>query len=209
LARGLQNRGDMYTQSQPLPSASIEHDLRRFEPCVKPFLPGLRGSALRLTRNAQDAEDLLQEALLRAFRFWSRYQHGSNLRAWLHRILINTFVNEYRRKRREREVMQTLQHEVGSAEHHDSETEAAGEVLSDELQVSLAGLPPEFRAVLWAVAVDELSYRETADALGCPVGTVMSRLHRARRLVQKTLRAAAPATAQVREFAAVAAVRAA
>jgi RNA polymerase sigma-70 factor (ECF subfamily) len=175
---------------QSIESADVSTDPDvRFERSLQPLLAGLRGAALRLTRNRHDAEDLLQEATLRAWRFWAHFESGSNLRAWLHRILLNTFVNGYRRARRERELM----HEVQAAAALDArapfEPALVRMALTEELQASLAELPPEFHAVLWAVAVDDLTYREAADALGCPLGTVMSRLHRARRILQQRLRA--------------------
>jgi RNA polymerase sigma-70 factor (ECF subfamily) len=163
------------------PTASHRERVDHFEGCVRPLLPALRGAALRLTRKREDADDLLQETVMRAWRFWDHYEPDSNLRAWLHRILRNAFVNCYRRTRRERDVMAQArviaEQRTGAA----SEPAAMHAALSDEVLQPLDALAPEFRAVLWAVAVDELSYRETADNLGCPVGTVMSRLHRARR----------------------------
>jgi RNA polymerase sigma-70 factor, ECF subfamily len=184
----------LQSQSQ-VHSRSMQQEAARFERCVQPFLDGLRGAALRLTRNPHDADDLLQETTLRAWRFWSHYEQGSNLRAWLHRILLNTFVNSYRRARRERELLQQLQRQIAGtpAAAHNAEPSVMRASLSDELQSRLNELPDEFRAVLWAVAVEDLSYREAADTLGCPVGTVMSRLHRARRLLQDALRPAAAA----------------
>ncbi len=185
----------LQSQSQSDVPSSM-HEAVRFERCVQPLLDGLRGAALRLTRNPHDADDLLQETTLRAWRFWSHYEQGSNLRAWLHRILLNTFVNNYRRARRERELLQQLQRQAAGgppADAHDAEPTLMRASLSDELQSRLDELPDDFRAVLWAVAVDDLSYREAADTLGCPVGTVMSRLHRARRLLQNALRPAAAA----------------
>jgi RNA polymerase sigma-70 factor (ECF subfamily) len=167
----------MSHSTQAVPSAAAHH----FEGCVRPLLAGLRAAALRLTRNRHDADDLLQETVLRAWRFWDHYRPDSNLRAWLHRILRNAFVNRYRRARRERDVMQHARVIAESRASLASEPAAMHAALSDEVAAPLAALAPEFRAVLWAVAVDELSYRETADSLGCPVGTVMSRLHRARR----------------------------
>jgi RNA polymerase sigma-70 factor, ECF subfamily len=182
----------LQSQSQ---SQSSTQEAARFERTVAPFLDGLRGAALRLTRNPHDADDLLQETTLRAWRFWSHYEQGSNLRAWLHRILLNTFVNNYRRARRERELLQQLERQAASAPAgaQNAEPTLMRASLSDELQSRLNELPVEFRAVLWAVAVEDLSYREAADTLGCPVGTVMSRLHRARRLLQDALRPAAAA----------------
>jgi RNA polymerase sigma-70 factor, ECF subfamily len=163
-------------------AASTEPE--QFEHALRPTLRGLRGAALRLTRNTADAEDLLQETVLRAWRFWSHYQTGSNLRAWLHRILVNTFVNGYRRARREREVL-ALARDAGDTPH--AEPVLMQRALCEELEQGLSQLPPDFRKVLWAVAVDDLSYREAADALGCPIGTVMSRLSRARCAMQSSL----------------------
>lgn len=160
----------------------------RFEQSVRPLLHGLRGAALRLTRNPHDADDLLQETTLRAWRFWEHFEPGSNLRAWLHRILLNTFVNEYRRARREREVL-TQARSATQLFMADGAAPAAHDVsLSDELTRELAALPADFRNTLWAVAIEDLSYREAAESLGCPLGTIMSRLHRARHAVQHALR---------------------
>jgi RNA polymerase sigma-70 factor (ECF subfamily) len=173
----------MSPSTQTLHQARVDH----FDGCVRPLLPGLRGAALRLTRNREDAEDLLQETTLRAWRFWEHYEPDSNLRAWLHRILLNAFVNRYRRLRREREVMSQARVIAELRAAPAQEPAALHASLSDEVAAPFAALQPEFRAVLWAVAVDELSYRETADSLGCPLGTVMSRLHRARRGMTQAL----------------------
>jgi RNA polymerase sigma-70 factor, ECF subfamily len=150
-----------------------------FEHALRPLLANLRAAALRLTRNRADADDLLQEAVLRAWRFWDHYEPDTNLRAWLHRILRNAFVNRYRRGRRERDVLAEVR-VVGAQRATGIEPAAMRASLSDEVAHGLDTLPSDFRAVLWAVDVDELSYREAAERLGCPVGTVMSRLHRAR-----------------------------
>jgi RNA polymerase sigma-70 factor (ECF subfamily) len=158
----------------------------RFERSVRPLLSGLRGAALRLTRDAAAADDLLQETVLRAFRFFARYEPDTNLRAWMHRILRNTFIHRYRRARREREVLAqaSIVTELRAGER-DLDPAQAG--MSDEVEAALAELSPEYRDVVWAVAVDELSYREAAERLGCPLGTVMSRLHRGRKLLQHRL----------------------
>jgi RNA polymerase sigma-70 factor, ECF subfamily len=156
-------------------SASLD-----FQRSVAPHVGSLQAAARRLARDGADADDLVQETLLRAFRFWDRFAADSHLRAWLHRILRNAFVNEYRRRTREREVLQQARtaFEVVAVE---CESQAGDDDLDGSLSGALAALPEEYRAVLWTVAVDDASYREAAERLGCPVGTVMSRLHRARR----------------------------
>jgi RNA polymerase sigma-70 factor (ECF subfamily) len=145
--------------------------------------PSLRRVARRLTRDDDEAEDLLQETAVRAHRFSDSFRQGTSLRAWLHRILRNTFASHYRKRRREREVVERAHIEGALAQARTPATEeprAVAASLSDEVMRALESLPAEYRAVLTLVVVDGLSYRETADALGCPIGTVMSRLHRAR-----------------------------
>jgi RNA polymerase sigma-70 factor (ECF subfamily) len=147
---------------------------------------------MRLCRNRSEADDLVQETVLRAWRFFDQFEPGSNLRAWLQRILLNTFVNRYRRARRERELMGQAHAlgevmAAGGGDAHEPEVMRAA--LSDGLEHGLSNLSPDLKAVLWAVAVDDLSYRETADRLRCPIGTVMSRLHRARGALRSALQA--------------------
>jgi RNA polymerase sigma-70 factor (ECF subfamily) len=152
-----------------------------FERELAPLLSGLRASSLRLCRNRSDAEDLLQETVLRAWRFFHHYESGSNCRAWMHRILRNAFVSRYRNGRREAELLAAHGRlERLRVEMHDDAPEAVRCELSAELASGLSALPEAMHAVLWAVAVDELSYREAAQRIGCPIGTVMSRLHRAK-----------------------------
>lgn len=161
-----------------------------FTRSVRPHLPCLRRAALRLTRQPSAADDLMQDTLVRAFRFWHAYTPDTHLRAWLLRIQRNAFVSQWRSEQRVRALHRGLCAEV--PEHAEPEVPAR---LRDELDPTLArqldALPAEYRAVLWAVAVDEDSYREAAERLGCPVGTVMSRLHRARRALIPALRPAA------------------
>ena len=164
----------------------------RFERDLRPLLSGLRASSLRLTRNRSEAEDLLQETVLRAWRFWDRFEPGTNLRAWVHRILRNTFANRYRRGRREAVQLAMHAHvaaQLSACAQH--EAEPVRSALSAELASGLSALPPHMRAALWAVAVDELSYREAAERIGCPIGTVMSRLHRAKDALRPRLSHAA------------------
>ena len=177
MAPGLQNASGMHDVHE---ASSLACDHADFERSVAPHVGSLRSAARRLARDAADADDLVQETLLRAFRFWDRYAADSHLRAWLHRILRNAFVNEYRRRTRERDILQQARaaFEIGAPAR---EPAASENELDGSLSGALAALPDEYRAVLWTVAVDDASYREAAERLGCPVGTVMSRLHRARR----------------------------
>ncbi|MFW6050533.1 MAG: sigma-70 family RNA polymerase sigma factor [Myxococcota bacterium] len=160
-----------------------------FESAILPHAGELYGTAVRLTRSRSEADDLVQEAMLRAWSFWDRFQQGTNARAWMHRILMNTFINGYRRRKRERELLAEVDRDMGGrpfAQHATWEAEAEG--LGDEVQSALAELPEEFRQVVLLVDFDDLSYREVADTLGCPIGTVMSRLHRGRRVLKRQLR---------------------
>jgi RNA polymerase sigma-70 factor (ECF subfamily) len=176
-----------------MPAAQCERDRERaacFERCVRPLLPALFAASMRLHRNRSEAEDLVQETVLRAWRFFDQFEPGSNLRAWLQRILLHTFVNRYRRARRERELMGQAHalREVAAAAGGDAqEPEIMRAALSDGLEHGLSNLSPDLKAVLWAVAVDDLSYRQAADRLRSPIGTVMSRLYRARGALRSAL----------------------
>lgn len=147
----------------------------------------LLGTALRMAGSRAEAEDLVQEAVLRAWTFWERFQPGTNGRAWMHRILVNTFINGYRRRRREREILG----EIRLGERHEGwekdRRPIPGEGLGDEVSAALSTLPHEFRQVLVLVDLDERSYKDAARTLGCPIGTIMSRLHRARRAMKEQL----------------------
>lgn len=148
----------------------------------------LFGAALRMTGSRSAAEDLVQEAVLRAWTFWHRFQPGTNGRAWMHRILVNTFINGYRRKRREREIMGEITREVKVSHAWDKSVRAVpGEGLGDEVTAALSTLAPEFRQVILLVDLGDKSYKDAARVIGCPIGTVMSRLHRARRAMKRQL----------------------
>jgi len=150
----------------------------------------LFGAALRMTGCRAQAEDLVQEAVMRAWTFWHRFQPGTNGRAWMHRILTNTFINGYRRRRREREILGEIKRDVRAAEVWERGVDAVpGEGLGDEVTAALATLPHEFRQVLMLVDLRGRSYKDAADIIGCPIGTVMSRLHRARRAMKQQLAA--------------------
>lgn len=150
--------------------------------------PELAAAALRLTGSRAEADDLVQEAVLRAWLFWHRFEPGTNGRAWMHRILLNTFINGYRKRRREREVLtQVHAVETHARRHVELVSRTPGEALSDEVHAALWRLPEEFRRVIVLVDLEDRSYRDAASAMGCPIGTVMSRLHRARKAMQREL----------------------
>ena len=167
----------------------------RFERDAMPLLPSLYSAALRLTRNPADAEDLLQEALLRAFRGFSGFEDGTNLKAWMYRILTNTFINSYRKKQREPVTVQDediadwyLYDKLGTAGAEASaESEVLDKIPDEEVQRALEALPEGFRMAVLLADVEGFSYKEIAEILEIPIGTVMSRLHRGRKALQKAL----------------------
>ena len=159
-------------------------------------LDTLYGAALRLTRSAADADDLVQDAFLKAYRFYDRFEPGTNLRAWLLRILTNTFINKYRRAHREKKVLDGDDAEpVGDGVMsratmralQDPDGDAMRSLVTAEIQKALDELPDDYRLMIVLADVEELSYKEIADIVGCPIGTVMSRLHRARKQMQTKL----------------------
>ena len=164
---------------------------RRFEQEALPLLPGMYSAAYRLTRNAADAEDLIQETFLRAFRAFHQFEPGTNLKAWLYRILTNTF----RKKQREPqtvsddEVEDWYLYSKMSEEGMEPSAEAAVlESLPDEdVQEALSSLPEQFRMAVMLADVEGFSYKEIAEIMGVPIGTVMSRLHRGRKALEKRL----------------------
>lgn len=167
-----------------------------FDSDVLPHMETMYANALRLTRTPADAEDLVQDTVLRAFRFFDRFERGTNIKAWLLRIQYNTFVNRYRRSTKERDVKETMAlqpvgEDVVSRDALRALTDPVGNALrpliAGELEAALAALPDDHRMVVVLADVEELSYKEIAEVLGCPIGTVMSRLHRARRALRARL----------------------
>ena len=174
----------------------IANERGLFEREVRPHVDALYSAALRLTRSEVDAEDLVQDTLVRAYRFYDRFEAGTNFKAWLLRIQMNTFVNRYRRTVRERNVlegpmalpvgeglmgratMRSLTDPVGDAQRR---------LIAQEITRAFDELSDEARAMVLLADVEELSYKEIAKIIGCPIGTVMSRLHRARKQLQSSL----------------------
>lgn len=164
-----------------------------FEREVMPHLQSLYGVAMRMTKSESDAEDLVQDAILRAYRFWDGFESGTNARAWLMRIMTNLFRNRYREKAREQEILGEAEASTanvgqfqGSAPR-DAESALFGRMLSRDVEKALALLPPEFRLPVILADLEDLSYKEIADIMECPAGTVMSRLYRGRRMLQNML----------------------
>lgn len=160
------------------------------------YLDSLYSTALRMTRSPQDAEDLVQETFLRAYRSWDRFEPGTNLRAWLFRILRNAFINDYRRRQASpREVdrplsesdLEILADARSTEPASDPESRMIESTLDADVRKTLESLPPEFRIVVVLSDIEGFRYREIATILGIPVGTVMSRLYRGRRALEASL----------------------
>jgi len=169
-----------------------------FEEVALPHSDALYNLAFHLTRNGKDAEDLVQETFLRAYRFFDSYQPGTQIKAWLFRILRNTFINRYRAQRARPAEVDFARVEAGYEQAIDSvfleehrpvspERHVMDSVLDDEVRQAVADLPEEYRTVVVLALMEDLSYKEIASALSIPVGTVMSRLHRGRRALQARL----------------------
>lgn len=166
----------------------------RFEAAVMPLVPQLYGMALRLTRNPSDAEDLVQQTFLRAYQAFDRFEDGSNLRAWLFKILTNAFISDYRKAQRR---PQTVSVDAGDDDvslydriaqsGETPEVAMLARLPGDEVRAALEGLPEQFRVAVLLADVEGFSYQEIADITGVAIGTVMSRLHRGRKALQRAL----------------------
>ncbi len=177
-------------------SAADQARIQAFEQQALPLMPQLYGAALRWTRNPSDAEDLVQEAFAKAFVAWAQFQQGTNLKAWLYRIMTNTHINMYNKRAKDQAKggLDDLEDwQIGSAESvtslasRSAELEAIDNLPSDTIRKALHDIPEEFRMVVYYAVVDGLPYADIAEIMDTPIGTVMSRLHRGKKMLRKSL----------------------
>jgi RNA polymerase sigma-70 factor (ECF subfamily) len=182
-------------------TVNTESAARQFESYLAPILSTVYGTALHMTRHHDDAEDLVQEAALQAFRAFDSFQEGTNFKAWFFRILTNLFINAYRKRRREPEFETLSEHEDAPMLYLYKRTQDIGlhsrspdpaallmeRVETAQIIRAIAALPEDNRIVSALYFMEEFSYQEIAEIVGCPLGTVRSRLHRARSMLQKAL----------------------
>jgi RNA polymerase sigma-70 factor, ECF subfamily len=167
-----------------------------FDSQAMPYLDSLYNTAYRMTRSAEDAEDLVQETFFKAYKYYDKFEEGTNLKAWLFKILKNTFINNYRKRKLEprsvdfAEIEDSFERIVrrdNTDQPADPEAEYFHGVLDDDVKKALDSLPYDYRMVVILADLEDFSYKEIAEILDCPVGTVMSRLYRGRKLLEKAL----------------------
>ena len=181
-----------------MPETELDQEAKaRFAEEAMPLLDQLYGGALRMTRNPQDAEDLVQETYLKAYKNFDSFTPGTNLKAWLYRIMTNTYINSYRKKQRrplETSADEVTDHQLYSSSSHDStglesaEVEALKAMPNSRISEALNALNEDYRMVVYYADVEGLAYKEIADVLDIPMGTVMSRLHRGRKQLRGMLK---------------------
>ena len=180
--------------SNPAVSKALLKRQKEFETEAFPHKDILFNFALRTTGDKDDAHDLLQETFMKAFRFWDKYEKGTNIRAWLFRIMKNTYINRYRKETREPGMVDYDDVENfydsirdDSTDSNDLQKRMYSNMLSDEVTEALQSLPEDFRTVVILCDIEGLMYDEISEFLNCPIGTVRSRLHRGRKMLEEKL----------------------
>ncbi|OFM58280.1 RNA polymerase subunit sigma [Corynebacterium sp. HMSC058E07] len=176
---------------------SADELLQRFEADALPLLDQLYGAALRMTRNPADAQDLVQDAYMKAYQAFGSFKEGTNLKAWMYRILTNTYINSYRKAQRrptESSAEDMTDWQLAETAKHDSvglesaEVEALKNIPDKRIQDALMSLGEDYRMVVYYADVEGLAYKEIAEIMDTPIGTVMSRLHRGRKQLRSKLK---------------------
>lgn len=173
-------------------------DRQAFQEEAIPHLDALYGTALRLTKSEEDAEDLIQETMLKAYRYFDKYEKGTNCKAWLFKIMTNTFINRYRKLQKRKEFLvdddfRPLQERAVAPErtpfddNYETQEQLFYKMFGDEVKSALEEIPVDFRMVVLLADLQDFAYKEIAEIMDCPIGTVMSRLYRGRRMLQARL----------------------
>ncbi|MFA7420947.1 MAG: sigma-70 family RNA polymerase sigma factor [Melioribacteraceae bacterium] len=172
----------------------LQNKYKEFDSEVLPFTDALKSFALKMTNDTDDADDLLQDTLMKAFRFFDKFEKGTNMKAWLFQIMKNSFINNYRKTSKEpnkvdyedvQNFYENIKAEDVKSQHYQSD--AFSDVLDDEITSALSKLPDDFRTIVFLSDVEGYTYEEIADFVDCPIGTVRSRLHRARKMLYSLL----------------------
>lgn len=193
-ARKFDNFGTYTSATTEAPMNTIAAKQSDFEREALPHMSALYSFAVRLCRNREDAHDLVQETYMKGFRFFDKFERGTNCKAWLFRILKNTYINQYRKDKREPDIVEydvieefydLIRSE--SSESTDLQKKIFDNLLDDEVSTALESLPETFRTAIILCDLEGMTYEEIAEIIECPIGTVRSRLHRARKMLASQL----------------------